>query len=211
MEYATQKEALILGEYGRHVQEMVKHAMTIADKKERTEAAETIVLIMTQLNPSYKGSEELMQKLWDDLFIISNYQLDVDAPYPMPRPKAEIKPEKVQYPDQNFKFKHYGKIIEAMIEHAVKLENEEEKQELTQQIANLMKRSYLNYNRDSVNEEMIIDQLAALSKGKLKLNEDFRFTHTNDILSQNPKRPSNNTGRSNNNNKGRNNKRRWKK
>lgn len=185
MEYATQKAPLRLAEYGRHVQEMVNHLLTIEDKKERTEAAETVIEIMMQLHPSYKGSEELLQKLWDDLYAISNFQLDVDSPYPKPTLNAEVRAEKVEYPDQNFKFKHYGKIIEALIEAAIKIENEEERQELTQQIANLMKRSYLNYNRDSVNEEMIIDQLTSMSNGKLKLDSEFSFIHTNDIVSNN--------------------------
>ncbi|GAB5538602.1 MAG: hypothetical protein Salg2KO_07050 [Salibacteraceae bacterium] len=205
MDYATQKEDLILAEYGRHVQEMVQHTMTIEDRQKRTEAAETIVLVMTQLNPSYKGSDELQQKLWEDLFIISGYELDVDCPYPKPEPKKGIVPEKVDYPDQNFKYKHYGKIIEGLIEAAVKIEKDEERQELTQQIANLMKRSYLNFNRDSVNDEMIVEQLTAMSGGKLKLDEGFKFQHTNDILKDSPRRSN-----SNNKGKGRG-KRKWKK
>lgn len=190
MEYATQKESLILAEYGRHVQEMVNHTMKIEDRKVRSDAAETIIRVMSQLHPSYKGSDELQQKLWEDLFIISGYQLDVDSPFPKPTPKADIKPEKIKYPDQNFKFKHYGKIIEDLIASAISIENPEEQQELTQLIAHLMKRSYLNYNRDSVNEEMIVDQLTSMSSGKLKLDPNFKFQHTNEILSQLPKKPS---------------------
>lgn len=192
MEYYTQKEPLLLAEYGRHVQEMMKHTLRIEDRDERTKAAETMVSVMSQLNPSYKESEELKQKLWDDLFIISNYELDVDAPYPKPEPKDDIVPEKVHYPDQDFKYRHYGKIIEGLIEAAIKIENEEERQELTQQIANLMKKSYLNFNRDSVNEEMIVDQLTSMSDGKLKLDPEFKFQHTNDILSKS--RRTNNSG-----------------
>ena len=204
MEYATQKEDLILAEYGRHVQEMVKHALLIEDRTIRNEAAETIIQIMNQLNPSYKGSDELQQKLWEDLFIISGFALDIDSPYPKPEPKGDTRPEKVDYPDQNFKFKHYGKIIEGLIEAAVKIENDEEKQELTQMIANLMKRSYLNFNRDSVNEEMIVEQLTSLSKGMLTLDPEFKFVHTNEIISQSPKRTTKSQG------KGRS-KKRWKK
>jgi hypothetical protein len=205
MDYATQKESLILAEYGRHVQEMVTHTMKIEDRKTRSDAAETIVRVMSQLHPSYKGSEELQQKLWEDLFIISGFQLDVDSPFPTPTPKIDIRPEKIEYPNQHFKFKHYGKIIEGLIESAIAIENPEEQQELTQLIAHLMKRSYLNYNRDSVNEEMIVDQLTSMSSGKLKLDPDFKFQHTNEILSQMPKKPSNR-----NQGKGRG-KRKWKK
>ena len=113
---------------------------------------------------------------------MSNFQLDVDAPYPKPKPKEEIQAEKIDYPKGDFKYKHYGKAIEDLIEAARKIEDEKERQALTQMIANLMKRSYLAYNRDSVNEEMIVDQLKEMSNGELQLAKDFRFQHTNDIL-----------------------------
>lgn len=204
IDYNSQRPQLVLAEHGRNVQEMVRHMIRIEDRDERNKAAKTLVQIMTQLNPSYKDNEEMQQKLWDDLFIISDYQLDIDSPYPKPTPLEQIKPEKIAYPDYDFKYKHYGKIIEGLIKEAREIENPEERQELTHLIANLMKRSYLNYNRDSVNEEMIIDQLKDLSKGELQLSEDFRFQHTNEILSKSKK--SNNSK----NNKGRS-KRKWKK
>lgn len=210
MEYYTEKEPLILAEYGRHVQDMVNHTLTISDKEERNKAAKTIVQIMTQLNPSYKDTEELQQKLWNDLFIISKFQLDVDSPFPKPQPKTGIRPEKVKYPDQNFRYKHYGKIIDGLIATAVKIENPEERQALTQMIANLMKKSYLNYNRDSVNEEMIVDQLTDMSKGRLTLDPEFRFHHTNDILSKSRKQ-NNNAPRQGGGGAGKKNKRKWKK
>ena len=183
MEYHTQKEAIRLAEYGRYVQEMVEHALTIEDRAKRNEAAETIVQLMTVMNPSYKGNDELQHKLWDDLHVMANYQLDIDAPYEKPKPINEIKAEKISYPDGKIKYRHYGKAIEDLIEAAVKIEKEDERQELIHQIANLMKRSYLSYNRDSVNEEMIIDQLKEMSNGSLKVADDFKFEHTNDILS----------------------------
>lgn len=187
MEYHTEKEHLVLAEYGRYVQEMVDHALTISDREERNKAAQTIVQIMGQLNPAYKETEELQQKLWDDLFIISNFQLEVDAPFPKPAPKAGIRPERVKYPDQNFRYRHYGKIVDGLIEAAVKMEDAAERQALTQMIANLMKKSYLNYNRDSVNEEMIVDQLTDMSKGRLTLDPEFKFQHTNEILNKSRK------------------------
>ncbi len=183
MEYHTQKPPLKLAEYGRYVQDMVEHTMNIADREERNKAAESIVQLMTIMNPSYKDNDELQHKLWDDLHQMADYQLDIDAPYPKPRPKDEVQVEKIDYPKGDFKYRHYGKAIEDLIEAAVNLENDEERQELTHMIANLMKRSYLVYNRDSVNEEMIIDQLKEMSKGRLKVAEDFKFEHTNDILS----------------------------
>lgn len=191
MEYNSQRTPLILAEYGRHVQDMVAHIKTIADKSERTKAAETTVEVMSQLNPQYKSSDELKQKLWDDLHIIAGYELDVDSPYPMPEPKDNIRPERLKYPNQDFKYKHYGRVIEELIAIAKKMENTDERQELTRQIANLMKKSYLNYNRDSVNDEMLVEQLKAMSDGVLVLEEDFKFQHTNEILGKNRKQPRN--------------------
>lgn len=209
MEYHTQKEPLTLAEYGRYVQDMVNHTLTIADRDERNKAAQSVIQVMTQLNPGYKDNDELQHKLWDDLHVIANYKLDVDSPYPMPERKETIVPERVAYPDQKFTYKHYGKIIEGLIAEARKMENMEERKALTGMIANLMKKSYLNYNRDSVNDEMLADQLNKMSNGELTLDDDFRFHHTNDILSKN--RKTNTNQRSNNNNKGRNQKRKWKK
>ena len=188
MKYNTLRTPLKLGEYGRYVQEMVDHILTIADRTERSKAAKGLVEVMTVMNPSYKGNDELQQKLWDDLHVMARYELDVDSPYPKPTPKESIELEKVEYPTGAFKYRHYGKSIEDIIAYARTIENEDEKQALTQNIANLMKRSYLNYNRDSVNEEMIIDQLKEMSKGELKLDEGFKFQHTNDILGSLPKR-----------------------
>lgn len=202
MDYNTQKEELRLAEYGRYVQDLVDHAMTIEEKEERNKAANAIVQIMTQMNPGFKGNEELQQKLWDDLFIMSNYQLDVDSPFPKPLPTDDNTAEKIAYPDQGFKFRHYGKIIEDLIDGARKIEDPEEKKALTGMIANLMKKSYLNYNRDSVNDEMIVDQLKGMSNNELELPEDFKFQHTNDILSSSPKRNKQSKSRG---------KRKWKK
>ena len=204
MEYNTQRKPLALGEYGRYVQEMVEHTMAIEDREERNKAAQAIIQLMTVMNPSYKGNDELINKLWDDLYIMSNFQLDVDAPYPKPEPAVNIQAEKIEYPKGDFKYRHYGKSIENLIEVAKSIEDKDEQQALTQLIAHLMKRSYLNYNRDSVNEEMIIDQLKEMSGGLLKLNDNFRFQHTNDILGSQPRNSSKSSSKSRS-------KRKWKK
>lgn len=195
MKYNTEREALILGEYGRYLQELVDHTLTIENKEERSKAARSIVEVMTTMNPSFRGNDELQQKLWDDLHVMARYQLDVDSPYPKPAPKQDIRAEKIEYPKGDFKYRHYGKSIENLIEHAKSIKDEKEKQALTQLIGNLMKRSYLSYNRDSVNEQMIVDQLKEMSGGELALDETFKFQHTNDILASLP-------SRNNNNNKG---------
>ena len=204
MEYNTQRKPLALGEYGRYVQEMVEHTMSIEDREERNKAAQAIIQLMTVMNPSYKGNDELINKLWDDLYIMSKFQLDVDSPYPKPEPAVNIQAEKIEYPKGDFKYRHYGKSIENLIEVAKSIEDKDEQQALTQLIAHLMKRSYLNYNRDSVNEEMIIDQLKEMSGGLLKLNDNFRFQHTNDILGSQPRNSSKSSSKSRS-------KRKWKK
>lgn len=183
MQYHTQKSPLKLAEYGRYVQDMVEHTLQLTDREERTRAANAIIQLMTVMNPSYKDNEELQHKLWDDLHLTADYKLDIDSPFPPPKANEEIKAEKIKYPQGKIKYRHYGKAIEDLIEAARKLEQAEEKQALTHMIANLMKRSYLSYNRDSVNEEMIVDQLKEMSGGELKIADDFRFEHTNDILS----------------------------
>ena len=194
MKYNTEREALILGEYGRYLQELADHALTIENKEERSKAARSIVEVMTTMNPSFRGNAELQQKLWDDLHVMTRYQLDVDSPYPKPEPKQDQNAEKIEYPKGDFKYRHYGKSIENLIAHAKTITEEKEKQALTQLIANLMKRSYLSYNRDSVNEQMIVDQLKEMSGGELSLEETFKFQHTNDILASMPSRSNNNKG-----------------
>jgi hypothetical protein len=189
MEYNSEREHLIIPEYGRNVQKMIEHACTIADREERNKAAKTIVVAMSVLNPALKNTENFQQILWDQLIIISDFKLDIDSPYPIPeKNKLVEKPEKINYPSKNIKFKHYGKTVEELIAKAVEIENPDEKKELTKLIANLMKRNYLNWNRDSVNDELIINQLTQLSDGKLNLESDFNFVSTGEILSNKPKK-----------------------
>ena len=204
MEYNTQRKPLALAEYGRYVQEMVEHALSLENREERNKAAQAIIQLMTVMNPSYKGNDELIHKLWDDLYIMSNYRLDIDSPYPKPEIAENVTAEKIEYPKGDFKYRHYGKSIENLIGVAKAIQDPQEQQALTQLIANLMKRSYLNYNRDSVNEEMIIDQLKEMSGGILKLEENFKFQHTNDILGSQPKTSGKTSSKSRS-------KRKWKK
>ncbi|MEM9022368.1 MAG: DUF4290 domain-containing protein, partial [Bacteroidota bacterium] len=140
-------------------------------------------------------------KLWDHLYIMSNFELDVDSPFERPEPDAlNKKPEKLDYPSRNFRYKHYGRAIELLIKKAITLENPQEKQAMTEAVANLMKRSYLMWNRDSVNDQVILDHLYELTDGQLQLRPEFTLTSTSDILSKNnstnqgkkKKRPQNN-------------------
>lgn len=177
-------------EYGRNVQQMVQHAKTIADKEERNKVAKSIIKVMGQLNPQAKDVNDFEQKLWAHLFAIAEYNLDVDSPYPIPlKDVVDAKPDRLAYPNKKIRFKHYGKSVEDLIAAAIKIEDPEEKEALTESIANLMKRSYLSWNRDSVNDDTIFAHLEILSEGQLKCSEDFTLDQTNQILfKSNPKR-----------------------
>ena len=205
MEYNSKREHLTLPEYGRYVQAMVEHTMTVTDRIERNKMAEKIILVMAQLNPSNKDSADFLPKLWDHLFFMSDFKLDVDSPYPKPDGTTKtIKPKRLTYPQKKIKYRHYGSYIPKMIGKAIEWENQEEKKALTEQLANLMKKTYLIWNRDSVNDNLIHEQLAELSTGNLSLSEEFNLENTSDILK------SNMVKRKNNNNKNKNNKQRKK-
>lgn len=182
MEYNTQRPELIISEYGRNIQRMVDHALQLETREERTKAAHAIVNAMVVLNPQIKEYNDYRLKLWDHLFIMSDYKLDCDSPYPMPSPeKRTPKPEKVPYPTYNIKYRHYGTIVIKMIEEACKLEDGPAKDQVALMIANFMKQSYVNYNRDNVNDEVIIEQLRKISNGKINLQEDVRLRYVSDV------------------------------
>lgn len=166
--YNSLREHLNMPEYGRYVQEMVTHCMTIEDKDERLKAAKAIVQIMGILNPQPKDVEDFKQKLWTHLFLISGFKLDVESPYPIPPPEAFAeKPEKLKYPRKDVKYGHYGKTIELMVAKAVVMPEGEERNAIIMMIANLMKRMYLTWNRDSVTDDVILLHLNEMSGGKI--------------------------------------------
>lgn len=192
MNYNTQRDPLIIPEYGRNIQQMVGLACEIEDREERNRAAQSIINVMGQLNPHLRDVGDFAHKLWDHLFIISEWKLDVDSPYPKPEAEAlNKKPEPLSYPHKRIRYKHYGKTIENLIATAVEMEDEEEMKKFSEQIANLMKKSYLSWNRDTVNDNVIRDHLVELSEGRLKLDDSFELDATNDILGK--QHQSNNT------------------
>lgn len=170
--YNTQRPPMRIPEYGRNVQQMVEYCMSIADRDERNKVANAIISVMGQLAPHLRDVEDFKHKLWTHLFVISNFQLDVDSPYPIPTVEEfHEKPNRVEYPRKNIRFGHYGKTIEKLVQKAVEFEEGEEKQALILAIANLMKRSYLTWNRDTVTDEVIFEQLRMLSEGKIQLKD----------------------------------------
>ncbi len=176
---------MVIPEYGRNIQNMIRQLCAIEDREKRTQAAKAIISIMAQMQPGVKESADYRHKLWDHMYIISEYKLDVDAPYPPPPPLSNsTKPEQINYHDHEISFRHYGKIIPMLIEKAADYPDGPEKEALVIAIANQMKKSYLNWNRESVTDELIGSQLSILSKGRLILSQDSKLTHTDEILGQ---------------------------
>jgi hypothetical protein len=190
MEYNTQREIMPIPEYGRNVHKMIEYTLTIEDREKRSKAANAIVSIMALLNPHLREITDYKHKLWDHLFIISNFKLDVEAPYPMPSPDTLMeKPKRIPYPSKNIKYKHYGKTTELMIQEIIKMEEGPIKESMVEKIANFMKMSYLIWNRDSVDDQQIIEQLRILSEGQLHLKENTQLELTSDILAKTARKP----------------------
>ena len=189
MEYNSQREHLIIPEYGRNIQKMIDYTVGIEDQEKRNKSAQVIINMMAQLNPGVKDSTDFQRKLWDHMYIISKFRLVVDSPFPPPSQEdLAKKPDKIPYSDGNIKYRHYGRNIEEIIKKAVDFEEGEEKEALVHTIANHLKKSYLNWNRDSVSDETIIKQLATMSNGELQLQEDKKLSATPDILARNKPR-----------------------
>lgn len=178
MEYNSQRDHLVIPEYGRNIQKMAEYACTVEDREERNKLAKAIVAVMGQLNPHLRDINDFRHKLWDHLFIISNFKLDVDSPYPKPAPQDfKIKPQKLPYPTYNIKYRHFGKNIEKMIGEVKKISDPAAREHLTLLIANFMKQSYVNWNKDSVGDEIILNHLRELSKGELVAKPGLVLNH----------------------------------
>ena len=199
MEYNTTRKRLEMPEYGRNVQKMINYAVSIEDKERRLKVAHVIVNIMAQMHPKLRETADYKQKLWDHLVIISNWQLNVEGPYPEPpRDVLASKPDRVPYSEGKIKYRPYGKNIEAIIDKAIEHEEGPAKDAFMRGIANHLKKSYLNWNRDSVNDELIFEHFADLSNGKLVLDEEFKLNETSDILARNKKKKYSGKQRDNN-------------
>lgn len=189
LEYNSERSKLIIPEYGRHLQKMVEHAVAIQDDEERNKVAKSIIAVMGNLNPHLRDVPDFQHKLWDQLFIISDFKLDVDSPFPKPsKEMLEERPERMSYP-QNFpKYRFYGNNIKRMIDQANKWEDGPEKEGLIYTIANHMKKSYLSWNKDSVDDRVIFDHLRELSGGKIDLKaSDEDLSEASDLLRSNKK------------------------
>jgi len=198
-DYNSTRNKLILSEYGRNVQNMVKYIVALPTKEERNRYAQVVIDLMGFLNPHLRDVADFKHKLWDHLHIISDFKIDVDSPYPKPSPEAiHIKPEPLRYPHQRIRYKHYGKTIELMIEKAKSIDDPDRKRHMVQAVANFMKMAYVQWNKDSVTDESILSDLYNLSGGQLKLEENINLNRVE-------YRPIQHTTNNNQNNRGRTN------
>ena len=199
LEYNTSRNKLVISEYGRHIQKLVEHAIEIKDKKDRQHFVEGIINIMGDLNPHLRDVADFKHKLWDHLYVISDFKLDVDSPYEKPIiEKLFEKPEPLDYPNSKIKYNHYGKVIEKMILEAIKMEDKDLKNKLVIAIANQMKKSYVNWNLDFVEDDVIFNHLKKLSNNKLEIQEGIELSKFAPNVKQNSsskKKKKNNRGR----------------
>ena len=189
LEYNAERPHLIIPEYGRHLQKLIDQATVIENDEERNKAARYIIQVMGSLNPHLRDVLDFQHKLWDQLFIMSDFRLVVDSPYPIPtREVINLKPERLAYPQKNPKYRFYGNNIKYMIEVADKWEEGEMKSALIKVIANHMKKSYLSWNKDTVTDAVIFEHLYELSDGKFNLTQSQEeLLTTNDLIRTNKK------------------------
>ena len=171
MEYYTEKSKLILTEYGRNIQQMVEYAMTIEDRAERQRCVNTIINVMGNLFPHLRDVNDFKHKLWDHLAMMSNYQLDIDYPYDVPKAREHTVPDKLPYPSPTLRNRHYGRFLQQFINVASAYDGPDKIRFITI-IANQAKKSYLLWNGESVSDEKILDDLRELSGGKLQFSDD---------------------------------------
>jgi len=210
LEYNTERSHLIIPEYGRHFQKMVDHAVSIEDDEERNRIAQSIVAVMGNLQPHLRDVPDFQHKLWDQLFIMSDFKLDAKSPFPITSKEVlQQRPEALEYPQNHPKYRFYGNNIKRMIDVAVSWEKGDKREGLEYAIANHMKKCYLNWNKDMVDDNAIFKHLYELSDGQIDLAaEDETLTDSGQFLNKRTpaKSSRSNSGkknpRNNNNNRG---------
>ncbi|MDR1783235.1 MAG: DUF4290 domain-containing protein [Dysgonamonadaceae bacterium] len=185
MKYNTQEKRMPMPEYGRNIQNMVDYCVALPDREERTRCADTIINIMGNMFPHLRDVNDFKHILWDHLAIMSNFALDIDYPYEVIKPEnLHIKPQKLPYTQGKMHYKHYGKIMERMIKKANELEDEEMRKQLAEMLANQMKRAFLTWNKEVVDDSKIFKDLAQLSGGRIVIDENaLKLTESKEILS----------------------------
>ncbi|WP_297089538.1 DUF4290 domain-containing protein [uncultured Draconibacterium sp.] len=182
MDYNTKRKKMALPEYGRNIQNMVDYLLTIEDRDKRNKSAQTVIDVMGNLFPHLRDVHEFKHKLWDHLAIMSDFKLDIDYPYDPPSPESLLeRPNKVPYDQHRIKYKHYGRTMELLIQEADNFEGEE-REIIIEQIANHMKKSYLSWNKDGVEDEFIFNDLIEMSDGKLKPAEGLQLADAKSLV-----------------------------
>lgn len=174
MDYNTQREKLIMPEYGRYVQKMLQQVKSIPDKEKRNEQVRAIVHAMGTLNPQLREMNDFKHKLWDHLFVISNFDLDIDTPYPVPTPETfKTLPNKIELEDKPLKINYYGRNIQNVAEALALTPPSPERDEMVMALAYYMRKQYVIWNKDTVLDQTIFDDMAALTQGRLRVPEGF--------------------------------------
>ena len=192
LEYNTVREELIIPEYGRHIQKMINYASSRESKEERNKLANSIISVMGNLQPHLRDVPDFQHKLWDQLFIMSDFKLDADSPFEKPSKEVlNAKPEPLSYPQSFPKYRFYGNNIKIMIDEAVKWDAGEMKEALVLTIANHMKKCFLNWNKDSVKDQVIFDHLYELSETNIDIRDSKEELLDSVLLLRSKKRFSN--------------------
>ncbi|MCP4801259.1 DUF4290 domain-containing protein [Flavobacteriaceae bacterium] len=206
LEYNTEREHLIIPEYGRHLQKMINHAKSRPTKEERNKVAQAIISVMGNLQPHLRDVPDFKHKLWDQLFIMSDFELDADSPFDMPSKEVlNARPEPLPYPQNHPKYRFYGNNIKTMIDVANTWETGDMKEALMFTIANHMKKCFLNWNKDTVEDTVIFNHLFELSEGKIDMRDCVEDLTDAASLMRSKKRHSNHkkSNHKKNNNRGR--------
>ncbi len=200
MEYNTQQRKLPLPEYGRSIQNMVDHALTIEDRKERQRCANTIINIMGNMFTHLRDVPDFKHKLWDHLAIMSDFKLDIDYPYEIiKKDNLNTRPAPLSYPKTGIRYRHYGRTLEKLIKKTAEYPEGEEKRHLIMLVANHMKKSFLTWNKDVIEDRKIFDDLREYSKGAIQISEeDLKLNEQRNMQQRKMNRPTNNNGHNNN-------------
>jgi len=190
MEYNTTRNHLIMREYGRHIQKMIEYLLTIEDPEERQRNAQVVIELMGFLNPHLKNVEDFRHKLWDHLFLVSDFKLSVKSPYPIPtRETLKSRPDPLPYPKRHPRFSHLGKNLEVVIQKALKEENPEKRLGFANAIAYYMKLAYNNWHKELVHDDAIQSELTNITEGQLE------FTNTPFVKAYRPQPESRGYGK----------------
>jgi len=184
LEYNSERPLMIIPEYGRHIQKLVDHCLALETKQERDKMAKAIVDVMGNLQPHLRDVPDFKNKLWDQLYIMADFKLDAESPYPQPsKEELQEKPEALAYPKSASRYRYYGNNIQTMINTALSWEESDKKEALVFTIANHMKKCYLNWNKDTVDDGVIFKHLHDLSDGKLDIrNTEEALSESKNLL-----------------------------